>query len=121
MNEKVWPKVPKGVQAKIVKNAKIHMDYFHRFQEVFERSLDDFWINNVRGFDHEVFALAMIRKQSRGKLATAVSNEYGAEAGQLIRKLVPPGCTFNKRKSRASSKPRQCRRTYRSVAKGRRK
>jgi len=121
MDSRMWPKCPKGTQAKIEKNAKLHMEYFHAFAEVFDRNLDEFWINSVRGFDHEGFARAMIRKQTRGKLVDAVRAEHGDEAAQLLRKLVPSGCTFNRRKGIPSRKPRQRRRTtYKSVAKRRR-
>lgn len=61
---------------------------FKRFQTVFERSLEDFWIDNAHGLDVEKFDAEVV--QSGGcKLRGAVKARWGKDGVTVIKRLLP--------------------------------
>jgi len=61
---------------------------FKRFQTVFERSLEDFWVDNAHGLDVEKFDAEVVRSGGRNLLG-AVKTRWGKDGITVIKRLLP--------------------------------
>ena len=69
---------------------------FKRFQNTFERSLADFWIDNVHGLDVEKFDAEVV-KSGGHSLLEAVETQWGRDGVTVIKRLLPKRPATRKR------------------------
>jgi hypothetical protein len=87
-----------GLRQRILNNGQLHMQYAKPFETLFEQPLDDFWIDNVKGFDAQGFSDEILNATS-GSLIAAVRQEYDADAATLVSKLVPRGTVITRQRA----------------------
>lgn len=73
-----------------------HMQMCSRFQKVFERKLEDFWIDNVKGLDIAKFDKEVVCSGSHSVLA-AVKLRWGREGVTVLKRLLPKRFVNRKR------------------------
>ncbi len=72
------------------------MRMFKRFQNIFERSLTDFWVDNAHGLDIEKFDAEVVHSEGCG-LLEAVKTRWGRNGVAIIKRLLPKCSTTRKR------------------------
>ena len=60
---------------------------FAKFQAVFDRSLHDYWINNIRGLDTEKLDRDVVRSGSQSFIH-AVRDKFGKEGLTVVKRLT---------------------------------